>query len=406
MKSAALVILLCCALSLSGQECLTFTGPVSLVPPGAAPTATVVADLNGDGRADLAVVNSNSHDIAVFLNTGGATFGPPTTFPAGGPFPWDLVTGDFNEDGRIDLAVTLRNFPGVAIHLGNGDGTFGVPAIFPTTGNGNPTAIAIGDYNEDGNADLAVAGFSAITIRLGNGTGLFGAPLHFPSATPWDVVTADFNADGHLDLATAQPFSNRISIMFGIGNGGFGPETFIPVQTNPRALVAGNFNSDSLLDLAVSNQDSGTISIVLATGPGTFAAPVHYPTTVAGDPNPNPPFPSPIETGDFNGDGITDLVVTNFGRNNFVVFTGTGSGTFDPAVPFGVVPSPVDVTVADVDGNGSPDVIVTSILPSLVSVFLNACAAAETPVVPLLSPAALLLLAAVMAMAGIVVMRR
>ena len=403
MRSAAITLLLFSVLSVSAQECLTFTGPGQLIQSGA-PVSTAAADFNGDARPDLAVVNSNSNNIGVFLNIGGGTFGPATTFPAGGPFPWDIITADFNEDGRLDLAVTVRNAPGVAVHLGNGNGTFSAPVLFPTAG--GPISVAAGDYNEDGNLDLAVAAFSFISILLGNGAGSFGAPLNVNSTTPWDIIAEDFDSDGHLDLATAQPFSNRVSILLGFGNGAFAPETYLAVQTNPRSIVAGDFNNDPRLDLAVSNQDSGTISILLATGPGTFAPAVHYPTTIPGDPNPNPPFPSPVDLGDFNGDGETDLAVTNFGRNNFVVLTGTGTGTFNAAVPFGVVPSPVDVTVADVDGNGSPDVVVTSILPDFVSIFMNACAAADAPIVPVLSPVMLMLLAAFIAVAGLIVMRR
>jgi FG-GAP-like repeat/FG-GAP repeat len=115
-----------------------------------------VADFNGDGHLDLAVANEGTHDVSVLLGNGDGSFQAANNFPAEleGSVPVSLAVADFDGDGHLDLAVM---FPGgVRMLSGNGDGSFQTPPVSYVAGV-YPGAIAVGDFNGDGLPDLAVA---------------------------------------------------------------------------------------------------------------------------------------------------------------------------------------------------------------------------------------------------------
>src|SRR5207248_5207969 len=141
-------------------------------------------DLNGDGKLDLAVTNYGSfwafgsmpdNTVTILLGNGDGTFTAAAGSPVSvGTDPTAVVVADFNGDGKLDLAVVNGSDQTVSILLGRGDGTFTVVSAAPAA---NAFALATGDFNQDGNLDLAVSnsGTAAITILLGNGDGTFTA---------------------------------------------------------------------------------------------------------------------------------------------------------------------------------------------------------------------------------------
>ena len=207
-----------------------------------------------------------------------------------------IVTGDFNDDGNLDLAVVNSSSNTVTILLGHGDGTL-IAAANPATAN-SPSAIAVGDFNGDGKLDLAVtnSGSNTVTILLSNGDGIFTAAASPATDTnPVSVAVGDFNGDGILDLAVANQTGNDVTILLGKGDGTFTAGSSSAI-TGPDTIAVGDFNGDGVADLAVGGS---VTAILLGNGDGTFSTPVASQNPLFGD--------QWVVAADFNGDGRTDL---------------------------------------------------------------------------------------------------
>lgn len=351
--------------------------PQSLIPAGAAPRAIAVGDFNADGCPDLVVVNSLT-GISVLINnkSGSAclgTFALPVPYTAGAT-PETVAVGDFNNDGILDLAVPNNGDNTVSVLLGVGNGTFHAAVNYPV-GQG-PSGVAVGDFNQDGNADLAVVNSSggSISILVGNGTGTFtpsGNILLGSSFRTLDlaqvIVVADFNHDGHQDLAIAAD----LGVIVLLGNG---DATFQSPLSNPLdsgGIAVGDFNGDGNLDLVVTEPFSKDLSVLIGNGDGTFKSPANF---LVGT------LPTSVAVGDFNGDGRLDVAVSNFGDNDVTVLLGTVwhitacavSGPPPCPVPSPpqavgtnkVFPLPLIAQVTDAGGAAVPGAIVTFTPPS------------------------------------------
>lgn len=178
--------------------------------------------------------------------------------------------GDFNRDGNLDLAVASHQaVPGtLTIHLGNGAGGFQAPDYYSTVGI-SPRSIEVADFNADGELDIAVANrnTSDIAVFLGNAIGTFpAAPVLYDVGTwPRMVNAADFNEDGNLDLITANYFGENVTLWLGDGAGGFNNRTDFSTApaskfSNPRSMVVDDFDLDGHMDVAVSSSAGENVS--------------------------------------------------------------------------------------------------------------------------------------------------
>ncbi len=285
-------------------------------------------------------------------------------FSSGGLTPRFIALGDFNADGKADLAIVNEQSSTVTIFLGNGNGNF---QLFESLVVGlGPRSMAVGDIDGDGKLDLVVANrvSNTVSVMLGNGDGTFRPRVDFATVGhPAFIVLGDFNGDGKIDLAMATEDDQNATIMLGNGDGTFrGPVGFSAGFT-PQGLAVGDFNGDGKADLAVANQASSTVSILLGNGDGTFKTAVDQRAGGGVE---------YVTAADLNGDGHADLVVANRSTSNISVLLGRGDGTFQTHVEFpsgGV--SPHFIMVADFNGDGILDLAVANEDSDSVSVLLG-----------------------------------
>ena len=330
----------------------------SPVPVGDGPSFIAAGDFNQDSKSDLAVANSNSNNITILLNNGVSAPSEPPLGPtiSVGSGPSSLAIGDFNLDGKLDLAVADENDDNVMILLGDASGRFTQSLGPPIPVGKHPGPLAVGDFNQDGNADIAVANYVSndVSILLGNGAGGVKAPRlpPIPSGVgPFSVACADFNRDGKLDLAVANRASDTVTILFGDGLGGFKSST-IGVGSSPFSIAGGDFNRDGRPDLAVANRGSDNLTILLGNSIGGF----NGSTVGAGN------TPRSVAVDDFNLDGKLDLAVANDASDSVTILLGDGIGGFGPpsTLPIPGGPSPIQVAVGDFSRDGKPDLAVAS----------------------------------------------
>src|ERR687887_514199 len=213
----------------------------------------------------------------------GATSAPAQTlrfaahkdYPVGAFGPASVAVGDINGDSRQDLAVANNLGDSVAVLLGNGDGSFQAPRVVYLGPSNNPRSVAIGEFNGDGRADLAVANPTSNTVVVlrGNGDGTFQPAVTLTAGTnPGSVAVADFNGDGRADVAVANMGSNDVSVLLGNGDATFQPAQTFAAGAGAAFIAVGDFNRDSRPDLAVANTNAGTVCLLLGNGDGSFQA--------------------------------------------------------------------------------------------------------------------------------------
>jgi YD repeat-containing protein len=345
------------------------------------PQSVIVGDFNGDGITDLATANGNSRDVSVLLGNEGSPGKGDGTFQAEqrfavGNFPQSITTGDFNGDGITDLATVNQISDDVSVLLGNeglpgkGDGTFQAEQRFAV--GDDPKSITIGDFNGDGITDLATANRNAsdVSVLLGNegspgkGNGTFQAEQRFFVGNgPESITIGDFNGDGVTDLAVSS--QSFVSVLLGYGNGTFPVEQRFPVDGSPRLVTTGDFNGDGVIDLVTAN--GGDVSVLLGNTDGTFQAAQRFPAS----------FSESLTVGDFNGDGVTDLVTANGNADTVSVLLGNeglpgvGDGTFQAEQQFAVGNSPRSVTTGDFNGDGITDLATANLSSDDVSVLIG-----------------------------------
>jgi len=342
----------------------------------------VSGDFNNDGYPDLAIAD-DSGTIQIFLGNGDGTFTTGASirpFVSGGTgLGVSLATADFNGDGNLDLVAN-----GHYILLGKGDGTFTI---------GTPTALGgiaqVADFNGDGHADIVVfTGDSDFMMLLGNGDGTFTqGPVTGSSGVGIFFTVGDFNGDGIPDIAVTGGFSLGVQILLGNGDGSFtdGSTYLNGLGIDAEGIAAGDFNGDGHADLAVSDMMNQTVTVLTGNGDGTFT--VGTPVST-GMPAGSGAYQRQVVTGDFNGDGHTDVAVViewrADGDPSLSVLFGNGDGTV--GLPSTFTAAPADafyeeaVTVGDFFGTGKASIaLLTGVSPSYVTI-LQDMSAGFTPV--------------------------
>jgi hypothetical protein len=320
---------------------------------GAASSGTL-ADFNGDGKLDLAVAGG------IQLGNGNGTFQALIPFPAGSL--GTTVIGDFDGDGKLDFAGGITGTGSspdqLQILFGNGDGTFrlGLVQSLPSSGTLVGSLVAAANLNNGGKADLIGETFPYVQIFKNNGDGTFTPGLiynlYLAPAVPY-LIVGDFNGDGNLDLATAN------TMLLGNGDGTLRGNQAIPNVGG--TFVTGDFNNDGHPDIAESPPIfSHVVNIFLNDGTAnlslahtyTFPALSNFDTTRV------------AAAVDVNGDGNVDLILVDSDRGfwEMIVMLGNGDGSFQSPTTFlgsggGFV---TGFAVADLNGDHKPDLLVVA----------------------------------------------
>ncbi len=395
----------------------TFAPPVQ-VNPGFAVNDVTVGDFNEDGKPDLAIAIANAGaPVVIMLGNGDGTFQPGTPQSVAGVV-WEVSTGKFTATGHVDLLMRFED--GVYVARGLGDGTFlpgeliwqepdTIIAITPPGHIANGLSdLAVGDFNHDGNLDIAIDSFgSRVDILLGTGTGAFvpaPIPTYLTTANQTGfgggmIEAADLRGSGNIDLVMSTGYAATGVIMYGNGDGTFETPVIYPLPEYDDAVVAvADFNRDGKPDIVFgseggsSSQDPNFITVMLNKQGGFDPPPSQFVVTSPAD-QAQAENPIGIALGDLSGDGKLDLVVTLWGGNfgpiidgripnpphvnpntqqvttqgSIAVLLGNGDGSFAEPHYYLVGTRPLAAKIVDLTGDGKKDIAVANVITNTIS---------------------------------------
>ena len=393
-RIAFLIVFASCALLARGAQAgINFVGGATTnVPPHSEFMA--VADLNGDQRADIIVIAPGSQEVDTFLAADTPShFSPAQALHLGNKLR-RMAVGDVNADGRQDVVIADQAADSIWILLGTGTGTFLQPLQVSIANAKRPVAVALGNFDDSGNLDIAVADdrTGKITILLNdnnNPPGFHGGGEIDVGNQPDDIRAVDLNKDGKLDLLTLNlggPRVKEIAVMIWKRVVTGFPEFFPPqrytIGEKPSELVLGDFNNDSVADLAMLNNPAagngnGEIDVLLSKGDGVLLPPTAIPVPCPFATGGAPCKSLTLAAGDFDKNGTVDLMVTLHDPRALAVvdrmqaFTGDGHGGFVGNPLFSIGKNPTSMAAGDITGDGAIDIAVANQQSLDLQAFIN-----------------------------------
>ncbi|CAF0834378.1 unnamed protein product [Rotaria sp. Silwood1] len=353
----------------------TFTKQMTLSTDiGSSPHSIMIADFNKDSFLDMAVANSNTNNVGVFLGYGNGTFNSMKKYPTGyGSTPQFIIAGDFNNDNQTDVVVANNGSNNVGVLLNNRLIDFQSPVTYSTGNYSRPISAYLGDFNNDNHLDIVVTNYWThnVGIFLGFNNGTFASQITFLKGNwsyPRSVAVGDFNNDKNVDIVVANSGTDNIAVLLGLGNALFANEVIFGtgIGSQPRFVAVGDINNDKNMDIVVANYGANNVGIFFGFGNGTFANQIIFETG-------NGSNPICIALGDFNNDNHLDIAVANYNTHNIGVLLGYGNETFDNQVTYSVgeLAYPTYVTIADLNNDDQMDIVSVRSWRDTVAVFLG-----------------------------------
>ncbi|MHC5114776.1 MAG: FG-GAP repeat domain-containing protein [Planctomycetota bacterium] len=348
--------------------------PDAIVPCADTPNAVLVRDFDGDDVLDVATVNGVGGSLSIFPGQGDGTLAPRTDYPCSPGI--QATAADLDGDDDLDIVTTTTGDQTVSLMLNDGAGVMGPEVVIPIGGWTGGTTVA--DLDGDGDGDIAVTavigGNKRIVILLNDGAANFTMDGQYAvTFNPAEIAAGDFDGDGDLDLACANTWTpGAVCVILNNGDATFGPFTQYTTGENTTGIDAGDLDGDGDADLITTDVRSDQVSVLLCNGDGTFATPVAYP---------NFPHPQRLTLADLDGDGDLDAAVTCRQNNTIdenvfyavAVMPNNGDGTFADAVSFGTAIGPSGLDVGDLNGDGAPDIVAGNQSEDLLSIFIGIC---------------------------------
>jgi len=295
---------------------------------GEDPVAVAVADVNGDGYADIICGNVSDASVSVFTNNRAGAFVLQNVWGTG-EGPVYVAAADVNGDGHVDLISANFQDSTISILTNKGDGTFTTSATLSTGVGTSPSCIAAGDINGDGSVDLVCAlNTTNLLVFTNNGRGDFkeSALFAIPGGPTGWLVGADVDGNGTLDLIVNGANTNLV-VMTNDGAGIFSLKSMAVTYLSPTygvaAFEAADLNGDGKVDVVCpinGNYYETYMEVLTNDGAGNFSSNTVVSVGIDGDLN----YPNFVAAADFNGDGNMDIAVSCYGSAFLTELTQTG----------------------------------------------------------------------------------
>ena len=323
--------------------------------------AVAIGDLNGDGKPDIVAARGDA--VTVYLGDGRGGFDSAAGSPfAAGSNANDLALGDFDEDGRLDIAVANHETGYLTVLQGDRNRGLAPPVRIPVPSRPHPHGVAAGDFDGDRHLDLAVESWAENTVLVlrGNGKGVFAIEPERLAVgrVPYHKLRAgDLDNDSLQDLVTTNTDGSSVSVSCTDRRRGLQPAREIATAKAPFAVAIGDVNGDRSPDLAIAHRWGAVdpnldgLTVLMGSGDCVFAPSAESPLKVGSS-------PTAVAVGDFDGDGVGDIATANMGSDNVTMLLGSRSG-LRPArgSPFAVGRGPGAIALGDLNGDGRADIV-------------------------------------------------
>ena len=354
---------------------------ISADPLDRGPRSVVAVDMNKDGNLDLVVAYANSNTVAVLLGDGTGKFTGKTTNMGVGTYPYAVTVGDVDGDGKLDVVTPNQGGPSISLLLGQGDGSLGAPATLPATAGSQPQSIVLSDANNDNKLDLIVSNFyngaanptNNLTVLLNQGGTSFGAMQMSLGGGLYALAAGDFDKNGKLDAVGVHRLAAGTASLTTLINKGGNVSPYFTTAGNQSGggeavtAASADFDADGKLDLAVGNNTASSVAIAKGSGlaQNTLADPVAQNQYAVGNANARVEH---LVAFDIDLDGTPDIVTANYnsaalgvGNLSLLINNGSGSIAFKAAqlITVSATADPNWVAVGDFNKDGIPDLVTT-----------------------------------------------